>query len=68
MGLARICRCGPGGTSGIDIVCEAIPPDGVWHRPWRYGLWRKVNAPPDFTEADRARIADILNEPGAGRL
>ena len=47
MGTARICRCNPWGTSGIDIVCEEIPSDARWYLPWRYGRWRGVNAPPD---------------------
>ena len=46
MGLARICRCGPAGTSGLDLVCEEVPPAARWHAPWRYGRWRGVNAPP----------------------
>ena len=25
MGLARLCRCGPFGTSGLDLVCEELP-------------------------------------------
>jgi putative membrane protein insertion efficiency factor len=45
MGLARICRCGPGGTSGIDLVGEAVPEGAAWHIPWRYGRWRGVNSP-----------------------
>lgn len=44
MGFARICRCRPGGTSGLDFVCEALPADADWYRPWRYGLWNSVNA------------------------
>ena len=47
MGTARICRCNPWGTSGIDIVCEEIPSGARWYLPWRYGRWRGVNAPPD---------------------
>lgn len=47
MGFARICRCRPGGTSGLDFVCEALPPDAHWYQPWRYGLWRSTNAPQD---------------------
>lgn len=45
MGFARICRCGPGGTHGVDLVCEELPADATWHAPWRYGRWRGVNAP-----------------------
>lgn len=45
MGLARICRCRPGGTSGLDFVCEALPDDAAWHRPWRYGRWRGTWVP-----------------------
>ena len=44
MGVARICRCGPGGTSGLDFVCEAIPPAARPWTPWRYGRWRGTNA------------------------
>jgi uncharacterized protein len=43
MGVARICRCRPGGTRGLDFVCEAVPPAAVWYMPWRYGLWRSTN-------------------------
>jgi|GEM_PF-202606 len=45
MGLARICRCGPGGTHGIDNVLDALPAQAHWYMPWRYGLWRSTNAP-----------------------
>lgn len=51
MGLARICRCGPGGTHGIDNVLDALPPRSRWYMPWRYGLWRGVNAPPPALDA-----------------
>ena len=48
IGLARICRCGPGGTTGLDFVCEDVAPDAAWYVPWRYGRWRGVNErPPD---------------------
>src|SRR3954470_21650193 len=43
MGAARICRCGPFGTSGLDFVCEAIPARAAWYMPWRYGHWRGTN-------------------------
>jgi uncharacterized protein len=34
MGLARICRCGPFGTHGIDLVPE-VRPAGAGSRPRR---------------------------------
>ncbi|GJE78354.1 membrane protein insertion efficiency factor YidD [Methylorubrum suomiense] len=46
MGVSRICRCGPFGTHGIDLVPERIPEGAAWHRPWAYGRWRSVEAPP----------------------
>ncbi len=44
--FARICRCTPLGSSGIDLVCEELPAGAAWYRPWSYGRWRGVNAPP----------------------
>src|SRR5215212_7467787 len=46
MSLARICRCHPWGTSGLDFVPSAPPADARWWLPWRYGSWREVNDPP----------------------
>src|SRR5205814_9906909 len=46
MTLARLLRCHPFGTSGIDLVPSALPPRARWYLPWRYGRWRGVNAPP----------------------
>jgi putative membrane protein insertion efficiency factor len=45
MTLARLLRCQPWGTSGIDNVPRAAPPGARWYLPWRYGRWRGVNAP-----------------------
>nr|WP_244642030.1 membrane protein insertion efficiency factor YidD [Chelatococcus reniformis] len=43
MGVARICRCHPWGSSGLDFV-PANPPAGAdWRRPWSYGCWRGTN-------------------------
>jgi uncharacterized protein len=49
MGLARICRCGPRGTSGIDWVCEELPAKATALTPWRYGLWRGTHDPSQQT-------------------
>ncbi len=43
MGFARIFRCHPYGTSGLDFVCESLPLNARWFTPWRYGLWQKTN-------------------------
>jgi len=40
MGLARICRCRPGGASGYDPPAAELPHDASALRPWRYGDWR----------------------------
>jgi uncharacterized protein len=46
MTLARLLRCHPFGTHGIDLVPATMPADARWYLPWRYGRWRGVNAPP----------------------
>ena len=45
LGLARIVRCNPFGSSGFDPVPERLA-DQRW-RFWRYGVWRgpKENGP-----------------------
>lgn len=43
MTAARLCRCHPWGTSGLDFVCEAVPDRARWYLPWRYGRWRGTN-------------------------
>jgi putative membrane protein insertion efficiency factor len=45
MTLARLCRCHPWGTSGLDIVADDLPGDARWYAPWRYGRWRGTNSP-----------------------
>ena len=39
MTLARLLRCQPWGTSGIDRVPAVAPPGAHWCAPWRYARW-----------------------------
>jgi hypothetical protein len=43
MTLARLLRCHPFGTSGLDFVPEKLKPNARWYLPWRYGVWRHKN-------------------------
>lgn len=43
MTLARLLRCHPFGTSGLDFVPKDMPRGAAWWRPWRYGRWRGTN-------------------------
>jgi putative membrane protein insertion efficiency factor len=43
MTLARLLRCQPFGTSGIDNVPTMLAPGARWYLPWRYARWRGVN-------------------------
>ena len=46
MTFARLCRCHPCGTSGLDFVAQSPPPKARWYVPWRYGRWRGTNSAP----------------------
>jgi putative membrane protein insertion efficiency factor len=43
MTLARLCRCHPWGTCGLDLVAEGLPDNARWYAPWRYARWRGTN-------------------------
>jgi putative membrane protein insertion efficiency factor len=43
MTLARLSRCHPFGTSGLDFVERTPPANARWYLPWRYGRWRGIN-------------------------
>ena len=43
MTLARLLRCHPWGSSGIDNVPLTRPEGATWYLPWRFGKWRAVN-------------------------
>jgi len=44
MTLARLLRCHPWGTHGLDFVPKERPARARWYLPWRYGRWRGTNA------------------------
>ncbi|HWF95561.1 MAG TPA: membrane protein insertion efficiency factor YidD [Xanthobacteraceae bacterium] len=52
MTLARLLRCHPFGTSGLDVVADALPLDARWYAPWRYARWRGTNPGPPLRGAD----------------
>jgi uncharacterized protein len=43
MALARVLRCHPWGSEGLDFVPADLPGDAHWWAPWRYGRWRGTN-------------------------
>ncbi len=47
MALARILRCQPWGTSGLDFVPADMPLRARWWLPWRYARWRGTNQTPE---------------------
>jgi hypothetical protein len=46
MTLARLLRCHPLGTSGLDFVPPSPPAGTRWYLPWRYGRWRGTRSAP----------------------
>jgi len=50
MTLARLLRCHPFGTSGLDFVPRQVPPGACWYLPWRYGRWRGTEQNPETVD------------------
>jgi uncharacterized protein len=48
MTLARLSRCHPLGTAGLDFVPSSLPDHARWYLPWRYGRWRGTNHPAEL--------------------
>jgi putative membrane protein insertion efficiency factor len=46
MALARIMRCHPWGTHGLDFVPADVSANARWYLPWRYGRWHGTNETP----------------------
>ena len=54
MALARLCRCHPWGTAGLDVVPQALSAKSRWYLPWRYGRWRGSHP---------GTVADVTEDP-----
>jgi len=50
---ARLARCHPFGTSGLDLVPQRLDKQCRWYQPWRYGRWFGTNT---IAERDTAAI------------
>ena len=61
MTLARLLRCQPLGTAGLDFVPETLPEKSRWYMPWRYGRWHGTNTGPSVPHA-------LAESDTAGRL
>lgn len=57
MGVARVLRCRPGGSSGWDPAPETKPNTPFW-APWAYGDWRTHQRPFPSETVERRREAD----------
>jgi uncharacterized protein len=54
MTLARLCRCHPWGTQGLDFSPQRLPEKSCWYLPWRYGRWCGTDNNPNGLADPRA--------------
>lgn len=52
IGLARIWRCRPLGSSGLDPVPASLNEEARWYTPWRYGRWTGAHIAEDHRLSD----------------
>lgn len=52
IGVARIWRCRPLGSSGLDPVPANLNQKARWYTPWRYGHWNGDHIPKDHQLSD----------------
>jgi uncharacterized protein len=60
MTLARLLRCQPFGTSGLDFVPGALPLHACWYMPWRYARWTSTNASLPAADSPEPHASDCL--------
>jgi uncharacterized protein len=63
--LARLARCHPWGTAGLDVVPASLPQRARWFLPWRYGTWRGVNAPGNHSQCNPGPAAQAQGSQGS---
>ena len=65
MGLARLSRCRPFGSSGHDPVPVLPPARGAWFKPWAYGAW-SAKAMHCSHDRDHERAASAAERDSSG--
>ena len=50
--VARILRCNPLGSHGLDQVPDALPRNIRWYRPWAAGRWTGAHIRQKFHTGD----------------